>query len=138
MRGLFRPSTLPPEPDRHLSVISAREANVSPAQLGPQAKAAQDNGTGFRQGTAARWETGPPVGWGKARTQGASRETSRQGDASSRTPAVDSRHVSGTSHFPWGTFVSKGQSHPTPTLKGSEDMSKRKGDGRMAQNEGAF
>lgn len=91
-------------------------------------------GRGFRQGTAARWEAGPQAGQGEAETQRTGREAGPRGGGSG-TPAVDSLPVSGTSHFPWGTFVSKGQSHPTPTLRGSEEPGEE--GRRMAQHEGA-
>lgn len=90
-------------------------------------------GRGFRQGTAARWEAGPQAGQGAAETQ----RTGGEAPAVRWTPAVDSLPVSGTSHFPWGTFVSKGQSHPTPILQGSEEPGKGKEGRRMAQHEGA-
>lgn len=56
-----------------------------------------------------------------------------------RTPELLIHHVSqGQVTSRGGTFVSKGHSHPTPTIKSSEEVRKGKGEGRLAPNKGAL
>lgn len=132
-RGLLRGSPFP-EPDRHLLELSQPEEKaVTPGQPdsrglrqwgGVSGQGQQQDGRQGPRPTSSRWKLRALA----ERATGAGRP--RLQDA----PAVDSLHVSGTSHFCVSLSPQKDKLIPHLPLQGSEEISQGKGNGRPATN----